>query len=103
MITILPDGMPSMGKLLAQQVVYFIVGSALIAYLASLSIVSGADYMVVFRNVFVASFLTYGWAQIPYSIWMGQPWSNCFRYLLDAIIYAAVTAGTFAWLWPGMI
>jgi len=102
MITIMPNGMPPMGKLLSQQILFFIFGSFLIGYLATLSIAGNADCMVVFRQVFVAAFLTYGWAQIPYSIWMGQPWSNCVRYLLDALIYAAVTAGTFSFLWPNL-
>jgi hypothetical protein len=79
---------------------FFIIGSLLIGYLATTALVAGADYMTVFRHVFVASFLAYGWAQVPYSIWMGQPWSNCLRYMIDAIIYAGVTAGSFAWLWP---
>jgi len=100
MISIMPNGMPAMGKLLTQQILFFIFGSALIAYVASISMVSGTDYSTVFRQVFATSFLAYGWAQIPYSIWLGQPWSNCMRYLIDAIIYASVTAGTFAWLWP---
>jgi len=103
MISILPNGMPPMGKLLGQQILFFIVGAALIAYLASISIAAGSEYMTVFRHVFIASFLTYGWAQVPYSIWMGQPWSNCLRYMIDALIYAAVTAGTFAWLWPNLV
>ena len=101
-ISVMPNGMPAMGKLLLQQILFFLIGSLLIAYLASLSIVGGADSISVFRHVFVAAFLAYGWAQIPYSIWMGQPWSNCGRYLIDAAIYAGVTAGTFAWLWPAV-
>ncbi len=103
MINILPNGMPPMGKLLGQQIAFFLVGSLLIGYLATLSLTSAADYMTVFRHVLVASFLTYGWAQIPYSIWMGQPWSNCLRYLLDALIYAGVTAGIFASCWPEIL
>jgi len=102
MIFVLPNGMPAMGKLLALQILFFIVGAALIAYLSSMSIAAGSDSMLVFRSVFVASFLTYGWAQIPYSIWMGQPWSNCIRYLIDALIYAGITAVVFTWLWPGL-
>ncbi|GAA6139117.1 hypothetical protein NBRC116583_28640 [Arenicella sp. 4NH20-0111] len=100
MISILPSGLPAMGKLLSQQVVFFLIGSVMIGVLASMSLVADADYMSVFKLVFLASFLTYGWAQVPYSIWMGQPWSNCVRYLIDALIYAGVTAGVFAWLWP---
>jgi hypothetical protein len=100
MITVMPNGMPPMGRLLSQQILFFIFGSFLIGYLATISIAANTDYMMVFRQVFISSFLTYGWAQIPYSIWMGQPWSNCLRYLLDALIYAVVTASTFALLWP---
>ena len=103
MITVLPNGLPPMGKLLGQQVLFFLLGSLFIGYLATLSVNAGAEFMTVFRHVFVASFLAYGWAQIPYSIWMGQPWSNCFRYILDALIYAAVTAGTFAFFWPSLL
>ena len=102
-ITILPNEMPPIGKLLGQQILFFLIGSALIAYLACLSLLSGADEIQVFRQVFVASFLAYGWAQIPYSIWMGQPWSNCLRYLIDALIYAAVTGVTFAAFWPSLV
>ncbi len=103
MISVLPNGMPPMGKLLGQQILFFIVGAGLIGYLATLSLSAGADYMTVFRHVFVASFLTYGWAQIPYSIWMGQPWANCLRFMIDAAIYAGVTAGTFAFMWPALL
>ena len=100
MISIMPNGLPPIGKLLSQQILFFIVGAFLIGYLASISIAANTDFLMVFRQIFIASFLTFGWAQIPYSIWMGQPWSNCVRYLLDAFIYAAVTAATFSLLWP---
>jgi hypothetical protein len=48
----------------------------------------------------IISFITFGYGLIPNSIWLGQPWSNCLRYLLDALIYAVIVASTFAWLWP---
>jgi len=99
-IAVMQNGMPPMGKLLLQQFLFFISGAMLIGYLATLSMVQGAEYMSVFRFVFVAAFVTYAWAQIPHSIWLGQPWSNCVRYIIDALIYSAVTAGAFAWLWP---
>ena len=100
MLTVFDNGMPPMGKLLGQQLLFFILGSLLIAYVASLSLLAGSEYMAVFRVVMVTGFLTYGWGLIPFSIWYGHPWSNSIRYLIDALIYAAVTAGTFAWLWP---
>lgn len=100
LIAVMPNGMPPLGKLLSQQLAFFLFGSLLIAYVASLSLTAGSDPIAVFRLVFVVAFLAYGWAEIPYSIWMGHPWANCLRYLLDAIIYASVTAATFCWLWP---
>ena len=35
MISVLPNGMPPMGKLLGQQVAHFLLGSVLLAYLAT--------------------------------------------------------------------
>ncbi|WP_223789950.1 hypothetical protein [Marinicella meishanensis] len=100
MVTVMNKGMPPMGKLLGQQILFFIVGCLLMAYVATQALPTGADYLVVFRLVMAVGFLTYGWGLLPFSIWYGHPWSNSMRYLLDALIYAAVAAGTFAWLWP---
>jgi len=101
-LTIFPSGMPNMGKLVAQQIGYFLLGCVLIAYCATLALNSGADYMSVFRFVASVGFLTFGWGTIPFAIWFGHQWSMTFRYLLDALIYGAVVAGAFAWLWPTM-
>lgn len=103
MISVFPNGMPPMGKLLVQQFLFFVVASIFVAYVASISYPVGTDYMVIFRQVFVVGFMAYGLGEIPYSIWYGHPWSNCVRYLIDAVIYGLVTAGTFAWLWPSIM
>ena len=99
-ITVFPRGMPPMGKLMAQQIAYSIIGCALIAYCATLALAPGAQYMTVFRFVAATGFLAFGWATIPFGIWYGLRWPTIGRYLLDALIYALVAAGTFAWLWP---
>jgi hypothetical protein len=100
-VTVLPNGLPNMGKLMPQQIAFFLVGCIIIAYCAKLALPAGADYMVVFRFVGTLGFLAFGWAQIPMSIWYGHPWSTTAKYLLDAFIYGLVVAGCFAWLWPG--
>ncbi len=100
MISVFPNGLPPMGKLLIQQFAFFLIGCALIAYVATLSLTRGSEYNEVLRMVMATGFLTFGYGLIPYSIWFGHPWSNCVRYLIDALVYAAVTAATFAWLWP---
>ena len=100
MLTMFPNGMPPMGKLVGQQVLYFLVGSILIAYCATLALEPGAGYMTVFRFVAAVGFLTFGFAIIPFSIWFGHLWSMTAKYLLDGLIYGAIVAGSFAWLWP---
>jgi hypothetical protein len=100
MISVFENGLPKMGKLLIQQFLFFIFAGVFIAYVATLALAPGADYMAVFRIVMTVGFLAFGYGCIPYSIWYGHPWANCLRYFLDAVIYAAVFAGTFAWLWP---
>ncbi len=102
MLAVFENGMPPMGKLLGQQLLYFLIGCLLIAYASTLALTAGADFMSVFRVVMVSGFLAFGWGLIPFSIWYGHPWSNCIRYLIDALIYAAVVAATFAWLWPSI-
>ncbi len=99
-LAVFPNGMPNMGKLLGLQVAYFVAGCVLVAYCASLALAPGADYMAVFRFVAATAFLAFGWAIVPFSIWYGHPWSTTGKYLFDALVYALLVAGTFAWLWP---
>jgi hypothetical protein len=44
--------------------------------------------------------MAYGVANIANSIWKAQPWSNTIKEVIDGLIYAMLTAGTFGWLWP---
>ena len=69
-------------------------------YAGNRNVIESAGILGITRVVMVTSFLAFGWAFIPFSIWMGHPWSNCIRFLIDALIYAAIVAGIFAWLWP---
>ena len=100
MLAVFPSGMPPMGKLMLQQIAYFLLGAVLIGYCATLALAPGADYMTVFRFAMAVGFLGFGWAVIPFSIWYGHLWSTTARYLVDALVYGAVVAGCFAWLWP---
>jgi hypothetical protein len=99
-VFVLPNGLPAMGKLMSQQIAHFLVGSLLVGYCATLALAPGAAYFDVFRFVLPVAFLAFGWASIPYSIWFGLQWSMTLKFLLDALIYAALIAGTFAAFWP---
>ena len=97
---VLPNGLPAMGPLMGQQIAHFLIGTLLIGYCASLALAPGATYFEVFRLVMAVAFLTFGWASIPYSIWFGLQWSMTLKFLLDALIYSALIAGSFAGFWP---
>lgn len=101
MLAVFPSGLPNMGKLMPQQIAYFLVSCILIAYCATQVLTAGAEFMPVFRLVATVGFLAFGWSNIPLSIWYGHPWSVTAKYLLDALIYGLVVAACFAWLWPG--
>lgn len=99
-VTIFPTGMPQMGKLIGQQILYFLIGCVMIGWCASLALAPGAAFKSVFSFVAPVSFLAFGWGVVPFAIWYGHPWSTTAKYLLDALIYGLVVAGSFAWLWP---
>lgn len=101
LLTVFPNGLPNMGKLMPLQIAYFLLGCVLIAFCATQVLTTDADTMTVFRFVATVGFLAFGWANIPMSIWFGHAWSTTAKYLLDALIYGLVVAGCFAWLWPG--
>jgi hypothetical protein len=81
--------------------VFYLVVSTVVAYVASRSLAPGAEYLSVFRLTGVIAWLAYGFAVIPDAIWFGRPWPGVFKTLVDAFAYALLTAGVFAWLWPG--
>jgi hypothetical protein len=54
----------------------------------------------VFRVVGTAAFLAYGFGTMSNAIWKGQTWSFTIKEVVDGLVYALLTAGTFGWLWP---
>ena len=60
----------------------------------------GASYLAVFRVTGTAAFLAYGFVGFQDSIWFGLPGKVAFKHALDGLVYALLTAGIFAWLWP---
>ena len=98
-----PSGMPNMGAFLGKWVGYTLVVSAIVAYVARSQLAPGAEYLRVFQLVGVSTWLAYAWAAPADSIWMGKPWSVTLKHMVDGVVYALLTAGTFAWLWPAAV
>lgn len=100
LVNVLPNGVPGMGKPLAQWFVFLVVVSIFAAYIASRAVAPGGDYLEVFRFAGCTAFVGYSLAEIPASIWYRRAWSTTAKNLLDGLIYGLLTGGTFGWLWP---
>ncbi len=99
-LSVLPNGMPGMGKALLQWFLYTLLVGVFIAYIATLSLKAGAEYMHVFRVTGTVAVMVYAVPRIVDSIWNGIDWSITARYLADGVIYGLVSAGVFSWQWP---
>jgi hypothetical protein len=99
-MTVMPNRMPSMGKSLGLWFVYLILVSWLAAYIASRMLPPGAEYLNVFQMAGATAFIAYSIALIEMSIWYQRSWSMTVKALVDGLIYALLTGGTFGWLWP---
>jgi hypothetical protein len=99
-LTIMPNGVPAMPKFLIQWFVYCLLIGFFVAYLGWHTMTRGTHYLAVFRVVGAAAFLAYGLASISGGIWKGQRWGAVFKEMVDGLVYALLTAGTFGWLWP---
>ena len=99
-ITIMPSGPPALPKFLIQWFVFCLLIGFFVAYLTAHTVPFGAHYLAVFRVVGTAAFLAYGVGNLSNGIWKGQMWGNTIKEVIDGLVYALLTAGTFGWLWP---
>ncbi|HEX6316165.1 MAG TPA: hypothetical protein VFZ73_14945 [Gemmatimonadaceae bacterium] len=99
-ITIVPNGMPATGPMMAKAVVYNVIVSLLAAYVGWHALGPDAQYLEVFRIVGTTSIMAYTLASVPDSIWFGRPWRTFGMQVVDGIAFGLVTAGIFGWLWP---
>lgn len=100
LMNVIPSGAPAMGKYLGLWFVYCVVVSIFAACVAGGTLSPGTRYPAVFHVTGLAAFLAYGVGQLQDSIWKGQTWGVTFKHVVDGLIYALLTAGTFGWLWP---
>lgn len=100
LITVLPNGVPGMGKSLGLWFAYCLLVSLFAAYLAGRTLMPGTEYMEVFRVAGTVAFAGYALALLHDSIWFARKWSTTAKFMFDGLIYAVLTAGVFGWLWP---
>jgi hypothetical protein len=90
----------SIGRNLAKWFVYCIVVSVFAAYVAVLVLPAGAAYMTVFRLTSTVTFVGYALAVWQSWIWYSRSLGATLRTTIDGLVYALLTGGAFAWLWP---
>ena len=100
LLYIRPNGQIKIGPFLAKWVVYTLVVSCALAYLARAVLDPNEPYLSVFRVVGTSAWFAYAWQSPSDAIWKGKPWSIALGEMFDGLVYASLTAGAFAWLWP---
>jgi hypothetical protein len=99
-MTVLPPGGFGMGRSLLLWFVYSVVVGVFAACIAGRALPPGAEYRVVFHFVGTTAFVGYSLALWQMSIWYRRAWGTTIRATIDGLLYAALTAGIFGWLWP---
>jgi hypothetical protein len=99
-LTVMPNGLFNMGRNLSLWFAYTVVVAVFAGYVASRSLGPGAEYLKVFQIVSTTAFMAHAFALWPMSIWYRRSWSLTLKGTADGLIFAALTAGTFGWLWP---
>lgn len=100
MVIVFPHGTLAMGKQLSQWIVYTLIISTLVAYVATATLPPGAVYLEVFRVVSTVAILAYAGSVAAGSIWFGHTWGRTAKDIVDGVVYGLLTAGIFGWLWP---
>lgn len=99
-ITFMKPGPMEMGSSLSQWFAYCLLVGVFAAYVAGRALEPGADYRAVFRFAGVVAFVGYTLALFQNSIWYKRSWGTTLRHVVDGLVYALFTGGTFGWLWP---
>lgn len=100
MMTVFPNGQIGMGRNLVLWFLYAVVVGIFAAFVTGRALPPGAHPRPVFKFAGVTAFLAYVAALWQMWIWYRRSWGMTIKSTIDGIIYAAVTAGTFVWLWP---
>ena len=95
-----PNAVLNMGPALIKMFLFFLIVSALVAYLASGALEPGAPFLAVFGGTGPAAFLAYGLVGVQESIWFGLPWRVAVKHAIDGYAYALLTGAIFGLLWP---
>jgi hypothetical protein len=99
-LTLRKNGPPSMSGSLIQWFLYTLLVAAIAGAIALRVFGLQGSSHGAGHLVGLVSFLTYAGGSVQSGIWMGKPWGSVAKDLLDALIYATISAFAFQFLWP---
>jgi hypothetical protein len=100
-LTLLPNGVPNMGKYLGQWFIWSLIIAVVAAFLTTKAYsMEHFHARAAAKFVGALTFIAHGFGTITESIWVGRPWWQSAKYLLDAALYGLGSALVFFWLWP---
>jgi hypothetical protein len=99
-LTVRRPGLPNMGAFLGGWFLYLLLVSYVVALVCGHAFARGTPFMRVFRVAGAVAFAAYSLGNIPNAIWWGRPWRSALKEVGDGVVYALLTAATFAWRWP---
>lgn len=99
-LTVMPSGPPSMTPSLIGWFAYSLVVGLFAAYVASRALPVGAAHLAVLRFAGATAFIGYSLALWQMSIWYHRSWLTTLKCTVDGLVYALLTGGILAWLWP---
>jgi hypothetical protein len=101
LLTIAP-AQPNFPMNLLKTFISFTAITFMVAYISSLAIDPGADYMHVFRVVGTTAILGHCMGALCGDFFLGKPTRFMVTSFIDGVVYALITAGIFASMWPSL-
>lgn len=95
-----PSGPIQMGGKLMATFIYYLVVSVFVAYVCSVALAPGAEYLRVFQVAGTTAIMAHCFGGIPFTIWYKKSIKSTVFDVIDGIAYGLLTAGFFGWLWP---
>lgn len=100
LMTVMPSGMPNMGRSLACWGLLILAVTGIAAHVASTVLAPGASSSTIFHTIGLYTLAAYSFALWQLSIWYGRGWGITIKSTVDGLIYAIATGLIFMWLWP---
>lgn len=91
---------PNFGMNLVKTFIVYTIITLFVAYITGLSVAAGSEYMHVFRVAGTTAILGHCMGGLVNDFFLGKPARFIATCFFDSLVYALITAGIFASMWP---